>query len=447
LVFAISEITEITITADLGKTKRQSRDLMPARRLAAVGRRVLVGFSCCVRQSDRLRLAAAFCGSTPPGCLLQRSLRLLNTGTDLTTLNYGLVGCGMMGQEHIRNIRLLSDTAIAGIYEPDPDMRAAAAGLAGEAQMVDSIEALLAIEALDCLVVTSPNFVHIQNLQTIAANRPLPVLVEKPLSTELADEAVIQSLQQNYSAPIWVAMEYRYMPPLAEFIRRAHDATGGITMLSIREHRYPFLEKVNDWNRFNRYSGGTLVEKCCHFFDLMRLILRAEPTNVMASAAQSHNHLDEAYNGETPDIIDNAYALLDFDSGARALLELCMFAEGSRYQEEICAVGAKGKIECLIPGPTRFWAEHLGAPPVPKIVVSPRHPAGPEEIEIEVPPELLVAGDHHGSTFYQHQKFQQVVLGNGSPEVTLEDGWRAVKMGMAAQLSAQSRQAQTLQFS
>jgi hypothetical protein len=73
------------------------------------------------------------------------------------------------------------------------------------------------------------------------------------------------------------------------------------------------------------------------------------------------NHLDERYDGETPDIWDHGYVLVDFASGARAMLELAMFAEGSRYQEEISAVGSKGKIECLVPGPGRFWPAHLGA--------------------------------------------------------------------------------------
>jgi hypothetical protein len=40
------------------------------------------------------------------------------------------------------------------------------------------------------------------------------------------------------------------------------------------------------------------------------------------------NHLDERYDGERPDILDNAYVVVDFASGARALLDLCMFAEG-----------------------------------------------------------------------------------------------------------------------
>ncbi|MBK7593077.1 MAG: hypothetical protein IPI27_17940 [Betaproteobacteria bacterium] len=49
-----------------------------------------------------------------------------------------------------------------------------------------------------------------------------------------------------------------------------------------------------------------------------------------ASGGQSVNHLDERYDGRTPDILDNAYVIVDYPGGARALLDLCMFAEGSR---------------------------------------------------------------------------------------------------------------------
>ena len=120
-------------------------------------------------------------------------------------------------------------------------------------------------------------------------------------------------------------------------------------MLSIREHRFPFLQKVDDWNRFNKNTGGTLVEKCCHFFDLMRRIIGSEPVRVMASAGRDVNHLDESYNGDVPDILDNAYVIFDFKNGARALLDLCMFAEASRHNEELCAIGETGKVECLLP--------------------------------------------------------------------------------------------------
>lgn len=354
----------------------------------------------------------------------------------MTDLSYGIIGCGMMGQEHLRNIALIPGARVAAIFEPDAAMRAAAAALAPGAQMVDSIAELLAVPAVNCLLIASPNFRHLDQLEDIAATRPLPVLVEKPLFTDPADAPRLAAFRATCPAPVWVAMEYRYMPPVAHLIAQAEAATGGIRMLTIREHRFPFLEKVGDWNRFNRNTGGTLVEKCCHFFDLMRVILRSDPVRVMASAGRDVNHLDETYGGQTPDILDNAYVIVDFASGARAMLELCMFAEGARYQEEISAVGPLGKIECLVPGPGRFWPAHLGAPPVPQVIVSPRDPKGPRVLAVPVDPAILAAGDHNGSTFYQHQGFAGVVRGQGQPQVTLDDGWWAVAMGMAAQQSA-----------
>ncbi len=359
--------------------------------------------------------------------------------TSLT--RYGLIGCGMMGQEHLRNINLLPDTQVTAIFEPDPGMRAAAVPLAPEARFFSSAEELLAFPDLDCLVIVSPNFRHVEQLQQIAEQRPLPILVEKPLLTDPQDFPRIRKLQATFPHPIWVAMEYRYMPPVAYLLNEAQGVTGGIRMLTIQEHRFPFLEKVGDWNRFNRYSGGTLVEKCCHFFDLMRFALQDEPVRVMAAGGQANNHLEEQYGGETPDIWDHAYVIVEFAQGARALLELCMFAEGAKYQEEISALGPEGKLECLVPGPQRFWPEALGAPPVPQVVVSPRSPKGPRQFEVPVDPRILEAGDHNGSTFYQHEKFLAVVRGQGSVEVSLQDGLMAVAMGMAAQESASTGKA------
>ncbi len=354
----------------------------------------------------------------------------------MTDLQYGIIGCGMMGQEHLRNIALLPDASVAAIFEPDEGMRARAAEAAPGAAMAGSVADLLADDSVNALLIASPNFLHLSQLEEIAAIRPLPVLVEKPLFTDPADAPRLAALRAAYPAPIWVAMEYRYMPPVARLIEEAEAATGGVRMLTIREHRFPFLQKVGDWNRFNRNTGGTLVEKCCHFFDLMRHILKSDPVRVMASGGQAVNHLDEVYAGERSDIWDHAYVIVDFASGARAMLELCMFAEGSRFQEEISAVGPVGRIECRVPGPGRFWPAHLGAPPVPEVIVSPRSPAGPRVLEVPVDPALLAAGDHNGSTFYQHRRFARAAAAAGPAEVSLDDGWWAVAMGLAAQQSA-----------
>ena len=60
-----------------------------------------------------------------------------------------------------------------------------------------------------------------------------------------------------------------------------------------------------------------------------------------------------------PDIWDHGYVIVEFENNIRAMLELCMFAEGAKYQEEISVTGEAGKIEAFIPGPARFGRKNL----------------------------------------------------------------------------------------
>jgi hypothetical protein len=168
-----------------------------------------------------------------------------------------------------------------------------------------------------------------------------------------------------------------------------------------------------------------MVEKCCHFFDLMRLIVKARPVRIYCSGAMDVNHLDERYDGKVPDIIDNSYTVVDFDNGVRAMLDLCMFAEGSKNQEEIAAVGDTGRLEVFIPDGD--------------LVFSPRSPKGPVVTHVAVDETALRAGTHHGASYHQHRAFLRAVLGQGAVEVTADDGYWAVVMGLAAELSAKEK--------
>ena len=339
---------------------------------------------------------------------------------------------------------MIKGVEVKAIFEPDSRMRLKCTHLVPKARFTKSEEEVISAEDVDALIITSPNNLHTTQLENISSIRPKPVLVEKPVCTSLEQLRSLQSIEKNYHSPIWVAMEYRYMPPISRLVEEIHSSKtlGNITSLSIREHRYPFLKKIGDWNRFNENTGGTLVEKCCHFFDLMRFILKSEPVRVYASGAQDLNHLGEKYNGLVPDILDNAFVIVDFASKKRAMLDLNMFADGSWYQESISVIGSQAKIECKIPGPTRFWPkESLGESPIPKIILSPREPKGPLTLDVPVDPKLLEAGDHNGSTFYQHEKFARVLRGEQSVEVTLKDGIKAVMVGLAAQRSIETGEA------
>jgi len=361
----------------------------------------------------------------------------------MTVKRYGLIGSGMMGHEHIRNINLLGDAVVTAVSDPDAEMRQSACDEAGgTCRAYATHQELLAQSDLDAIVIAAPNHTHYPILLDVLLT-DLPVLCEKPLGVTDAQCAEVERLQAGRKAPIWVAMEYRYMPPVARLIDEVERGVAGpVHMLSIREHRYPFLEKVGNWNRFGDQTGGTLVEKCCHFFDLMRLILKSEPVRVYASGAMDVNFVDEDINGRKPDILDNAYVIVDFASGARAMLDLCMFAEGSYWQEVISATGPKARVDARVPGPARFSAD--GNERTSQIVISTRAPQTVTKEDVHVDMQILGAGDHHGSTFYQHQRFLEMLRNGGEPEVSVRDGRISVAVGLAAEESARTGQAVVL---
>ena len=78
-------------------------------------------------------------------------------------------------------------------------------------------------------------------------------------------------------------------------------------------------------------------------------VIGEQPIRVFASGGQSVNHLDEKYDGKQANMLDNAYVVLEYANGARGMLDLCMFGEGSFDKEILTIVGDEGKIESFLP--------------------------------------------------------------------------------------------------
>jgi myo-inositol 2-dehydrogenase/D-chiro-inositol 1-dehydrogenase len=355
-------------------------------------------------------------------------------------IRYGFVGAGMMAQEHMRNIALIDGACVSAFADPDEGMRSSAAQLVPDAREFSDYKEMLSADLCDVYMVASPNYLHHAAMLDLLPTGK-PILCEKPVCTTSTDARDLLRRSEGRAAPVWVAMEYRYMPPAQRLLAELRAGRVGTPqMFAIREHRFPFLTKVGGWNRFSTQTGGTMVEKCCHFWDLMRLVLESDPVRIYCSGAMDVNHQDETYDGRKPDIIDNAYAIVDFESGARGMLDLCMFAEGSYWQELLTVTGEKARIEARVPGPARFSADKKERHS--EICISDRTTLREEVFEVEVDPSILQAGDHHGSTYYQHLKFIELVRsGHGTPEVSLRDGLWSVVVGEAAEESARSGQA------
>ena len=156
--------------------------------------------------------------------------------------------------------------------------------------------------AVDGLIIATPNYTHLDVVRE-AIKSGKHILLEKPMATTPADAYNIIRLAADYRAVFQVGLQYRYKANYAEAIYEAlvRKAVGNIKMINIYEHRFPFLDKVNQWNKFSKYSGGTLVEKCCHYFDLMNLFAQSRPVTVFATGSMAVNFVEFEYNGQKSD--------------------------------------------------------------------------------------------------------------------------------------------------
>ena len=328
-----------------------------------------------------------------------------------------------MGREHIGNVLAVPGAEVTALADPFAGSIEQARQIAGEdVGVFDHHGELLESGLCDAVIVATPNFTHADVLMDVMKT-DLHVLIEKPLCTTVDDCRRVIDAQSGRQALAWMGLEYRYMAPIARLLDEVRSGyAGAIRMAAIREHRYPFLDKVIDWNRLRANTGGTLVEKCFHFFDLLRLIAGAEPERVMASGTQAVNHLDEVVDGRPSDIIDNAYVVIEFANGARGMLDLCMFAEGSRNEQELAATGDKGKIEAFIPeGTVRRATRDMG------------HDV--EEFRVS-DDRVAFEGGHWGSSYLEVLEFTEAIhAGATESAVTLEEGLLSVAMGVAGQLS------------
>ena len=345
-----------------------------------------------------------------------------------------IVGCGMIGREHMRVATLLGRARIHGVYDVDADSISLAQEefakySAQPFQVYQDLQTGCADPEVDAIFVCTPNFTHFDVLQQIKHSGK-PLFIEKPMATRLQDARSMLLLAQDYPGIIQLGMQYRYK---SQYLDAFHEvkqqgSLGAIKTVTMSEYRPPFLDKVKQWNKFNEYSGGTLVEKCCHYFDLINLMAGARVETVYAMSGQAVNFVDFEYEGRQSDIHDHALVMMRYSNGVTASFTLNMFSQ--ELYEELGVTGEKGRIlaterSSFTPG-TRSKANIM--------VEVAGHPAY-TGLDVTYPDPIESSG-HHGATFFEHEAFIDQLEGKAQDSATCEQGLWAMLVASAAQHSA-----------
>lgn len=347
---------------------------------------------------------------------------------------YGIIGTGMMGREHIRAVLQLEQAELIGLCDSHP--KSLELGVAevirsgGKAPKIYSDTAALASDPdIDAILICTPNFTHRAVFDQVKASGK-PIFLEKPMATTLEDAFYLAQGALRYPAAIQLGMQYRYKSQYQLALSALdRNELGSVKMISLCEYRPPFLSKVREWNKFSEYSGGTLVEKCCHYFDLMNRIAGAPPARVYASGGRAVNFADFEYKGKPSDIDDHALVVVDYENGVKAQFALNMFSE--ELFEALTVGGSEGTLH------TEEYASFKPDRPSRSSIriQTPDHPAY-EGIDCTFPEDIEIGG-HYGSTLFEHQRFRDQLTGATNDGATCAEGLWAIITAWMAQVSMQ----------
>jgi predicted dehydrogenase len=185
------------------------------------------------------------------------------------------------------------DAELVGLVEPNPGRLAVhmewltQAGLDVNGVLTghpDALERILSETRADRVIITSPDFTH-ADLIVRSLDAGVDVVVEKPLtinpeSTRRIADAVARSGRQ-----VVVTHNYRYSPRnsgLKELIKNGSIGTPlSVTFEWVLDTAHG-ADYFRRWHRDKANSGGLLVHKASHHFDLVNWLLADSPAQVYA---------------------------------------------------------------------------------------------------------------------------------------------------------------------
>ena len=251
-------------------------------------------------------------------------------------IGIGMIGAGAELDRYLETglLRLRDEVEFVACFSRRPERAQAGAAKIGAKSYAD-LGKLLGDPSVEAVIVATPHASHAEiTLSALAAGKH--VLVEKPISTNLADARGMIRAAEKVRRVLAVFENYHFFEPFLRARRLIEEGAIG-PLVAIRTHRVVFLEGPwlrEGWRQQGDFSG-ILIDQACHYIDGLRVLAGEEIVQVAAFATTTR----EDFRGD-----DTVMLNLRFASG---LLGQGFFTWGSRTPERGAEAEVFGKVGSL----------------------------------------------------------------------------------------------------
>jgi UDP-N-acetyl-2-amino-2-deoxyglucuronate dehydrogenase len=240
-------------------------------------------------------------------------------------LKVAIVGCGVIGLNHVRAIERVSNFAVTALVDPDEDAPANLVNAVqelnplsriGEVAQFRTLEEALAA-GIDMVAICTPSGLHVAQAEQ-ALNAGVHVVIEKPLDVDLARGrriATAATAAAKRGILTTVISQHRFDPAavaVAEAVNSGEFGRMTSAVASVSWWRSQAYYDSGAWRgTWELDGGGALMNQGVHTVDLLVWFL-GRPVEVAAhTACLAHERI------EVEDVVT---ATVKFESGALAVI-------------------------------------------------------------------------------------------------------------------------------
>ncbi|MEI6514007.1 MAG: Gfo/Idh/MocA family oxidoreductase [bacterium] len=319
-------------------------------------------------------------------------------------LKVGIVGVGGMGSNHAARYSQMDDVQIAGVYDHD-DQTAERIVRQFGATKYGNVDQL--IRAVDYVDICTPTNTHVDLLEQVA-NAGKSVFTEKPLGRTLEEcKRAVEAVRKN-NVLCMPGHVVRFCPEFKRAKEMVGDGAVG-TPAAIRTTRARV--PMGGWNADTSMRGGVILDLIVHDFDWIRWTF-GPVERVFARGIAANK----------PGGFDYALVTLKLKNGAIAHVE-GSWAEPSNFFVAFEIAGDKGLLDYNSNRDSSFKVTKAKTETTTGFSLF-ESPLTPQEDPL----------------YLELRHFADCVIAGKEPDITVEDGYEAARIALAALESAKTGQ-------
>lgn len=329
----------------------------------------------------------------------------------MSKITFGVIGFGHIGKKHAIMVAGNEHAVLKAIVDSDEEKRAIAAETYPEAEVFESIEALIAAGLkLDVVNICTPNGYHAKQAIKMLEQRS-HVVIEKPmgLTRQECEEVIFKSLQ--VSRQVFCVKQNRYSPSskwLKTIIEEGRLGRINMVQLSCYWNRDARYYKPGGWKGTKDVDGGVLFTQFSHFIDIMYWLFGDIQNIVAMSTNFSHKDATE--------FDDTGLVQFEFVNGGFGSVNYSTSIWDKNFESSIIVIGEKGTV--------KVSGQYMDQ-------VAYCHIDDYEMPELDPPNPPNDYGDYKGSAANHHYVIQNVIdVLTGKSEISTNalEGMKVVEM-------------------